>query len=95
MKHPVDTNARQRLLAAQRAEAEALREVETASRAHDRVASRLADASTKLSEARQQLVSTSGPARAALLLGMDESALRRDLRRLERPTPETGTPPNS
>ncbi|MBC9822864.1 hypothetical protein [Terrabacter sp. MAHUQ-38] len=95
MKHPVDTNARQRLLAAQRAEAEALRAVETASRAQDRVASRLADANTKLSEARQKLVSTSGHARAALLLGMDESALRRDLRRLEHAAPETDAPPSS
>ena len=81
MRHPVDATARQRLLDAQRAESEALRAVEVTTRARQRVLARLADADEKLAEAQRSLVRTSGPGRAALLLGMDEASLRRELRR--------------
>src|SRR6478735_12438065 len=81
MRHPVDPGARQRLLEAQRAEADALRKVQAAARGCDAVRSRLATADAKLLEAQRSLVRTSGAARAALLLGVDEATLRRELRR--------------
>src|SRR3954462_1982184 len=83
MRHPVDAGARQRLLEAQRAETEALRKVGTADKACDRVRARLATAEATVFEARRSLVRVSGATRAALLLGVDEATLRRDLRRVE------------
>ncbi|GAA2501735.1 hypothetical protein [Terrabacter carboxydivorans] len=83
MRHPVDAGARQRLLEAQRAEAEALRKVETADKGCTSARDRLAAADAKLLEAQRTLVRTSGAARAALLLGVDETTLRRDLRRAD------------
>jgi hypothetical protein len=83
MRHPVDAGARQRLLEAQRAEAEALRKVETAGKGCATARDRLAAADAKLLEAQRTLVRTSGASRAALLLGVDEATLRRDLRRAD------------
>jgi hypothetical protein len=81
------------LLEAQRAEADALRKVQAAARGRDAVRSRLATADTKLLEAQRSLVRTSGAARAALLLGVDESTLRRDLRRADETTNRSPSPP--
>ena len=83
MRHPVDAGARQRLVEAQRAEVDALRKVETAGKGCAGAHARLAAAEAKLLEAQRGLVRISGAARAALLLGVDEATLRRDLRRAE------------
>lgn len=96
MRHPVDHGARQRLLEAQRAEADALRKVEAAAKGCDAVRSRLATADAKLLEAQRSLVRTSGVARAALLLGVEETTLRRELRRTDDTTNRpTASPPSS
>lgn len=81
---PVDDTARRRLQAAQRAEAEALKAVELAARACDRVQRKVDEAITVLNAAKCDLVSVSGPTRAALLLAEDEADLRR-LRRAALP----------
>ena len=96
MRHPVDAGARQRLLEAQRAETDALRKVQTAGKRLRRGRSRLAAADAKLLEAQRSLVRTSGAARAALLLGVDEATLRRDLRRTDDTTnrPTRRSPPS-
>ena len=80
MSYPVDSNARQRLFAAQRAEAVAVRDAESALRARDRVAQRLAPAADQVRAARRAVGATSGAARAARLLGLDEAALKREVR---------------
>lgn len=96
MRHPVDHGARQRLLEAQRAEADALRKVQAAARGCDAVRSRLATADAKLLDAQRSLVRTSGAARAALLLGIEEATLRRELRRTDDTTNRhTTSPPSS
>lgn len=77
---PVDDTARRRLQAAQRAEADALKAVELATRARDRVQHKVDAAITVLNAAKCDLVSVSGLTRAALLLAEDEG----DLRRLKR-----------
>ena len=64
MRHPVDAGARQRLLEAQRAEADALRKVETAGKGCASARNRLAAADTKLLEAQRSLVRISGTAHA-------------------------------
>lgn len=74
---PVDPAARKRLHDAQRLETEALRAVELATRARDRVQTKLDAANTALSTAVAALVETSGRARAALLLGHELSTYRR------------------
>jgi hypothetical protein len=91
----VDAGARQRLLEAQRAEADALRKVQTAAKGREAVESRLATAEAKLLEAQRGLVRTSGAARAALLLGVDEATLRRDLRRLDQRADVATTSPDA
>lgn len=78
---PVDPSARQRLLDAQRAEADALTAVERASRARDRAQSKLDAAAAALDDARYGVVKVSGLPRAALLLNEDEAVLRRAKRR--------------
>lgn len=78
---PVDPNARKRLQDAQRAEAEALKAVELATRARDRVQRKLDTANAELDAAKATLIEGSGISRAALLLAEDESDLRR-IRRL-------------
>lgn len=95
MRHPVDQGARQRLLEAQRADADALRRVQAAARGCDAVRARLATADAKLVEAQWSLVRTSGAARAALLLGVEEATLRRELRRTEDTTNRHTTPASS
>lgn len=95
MRHPVDAGARQRLLEAQRAEADALRKVQTAAKGREAVESRLAAAEAKLLEAQRGLVRTSGTARASLLLGVDEATLRRDLRRTDQRADAATTSPNA
>ena len=92
MRHPVDAGARQRLLEAQRAETDALRKVETAGKGCASAQARLAASEAKLLEAQRGLVRISGATRAALLLGVDEATLRRDLRRTE---PDPTAPPTS
>lgn len=91
MRHPVDAGARQRLLEAQRAEADALRKVETADKGCASARDRLAAADAKLLEAQRTLVRTSGASRAALLLGVDEATLRRDLRRADQSSDASDT----
>lgn len=77
---PSDPTARNRLREAQRQEADALKTVELAARTRDRVQRKLDSADTDLLAAKQTLVSVSGLTRAALLLGEDESSLRRFMR---------------
>ncbi len=77
---PTDPDARKRLHDAQRAEADALKVVEVATRARDRVQRKLDAATGELNTARRELVSVSGVTRAALLLAMDEAELRRSTR---------------
>ena len=74
---PVDPDARRRLQDAQRAEAEALKGVELATRARDRVQRKLDTANAELAAAKSTLIEGSGISRAALLLAEDESELRR------------------
>jgi hypothetical protein len=87
---PVDPNARKRLQDAQRAEAEALKAVELATRARDRVQRKLDTANAELDAAKSTLIEGSGISRAALLLAEDESDLRR-IRRLASLTPKPPT----
>ena len=75
---PVDPAARKRLQDAQRLETEALRAVELAAQARDRVQTKLDAANTALSTAVAELVQTSGRARAALLLGPELTPHRRN-----------------
>lgn len=74
---PVDDTARRRLQAAQRAEADAVKAVELATRVRDRVQRKVDEATTSLNAAKCDLVSISGLTRAALLLAEDEAELRR------------------
>jgi hypothetical protein len=78
---PVDQNARRRLQEAQRAESDALKAVEAASRARHRVQMKLDSADADLATAQAGLVAVSGLARAAVLLAEDEAVLRRRVRR--------------
>jgi hypothetical protein len=94
MRHPVDAGARQRLLEAQRAEADALRKVESAGKGCATARDSLAAADAKLLEAQRTLVRTSGASRAALLLGVDEATLRRDLRRADQSSDASDTRPS-
>ena len=75
---PVDPAARKRLQDAQRLETEALRAVELAARARDRVQTKLDAANTAFGAAVAELVQTSGRARAALLLGPELTPPRRN-----------------
>ena len=77
---PVNHSARTRLREAQKAEADALRDVITAQSARDRAQARLDEADTRLSAAQVGLVETSGFDRAALLLGEPVKALREKAR---------------
>ncbi|GAB3059154.1 hypothetical protein GCM10027053_21330 [Intrasporangium mesophilum] len=74
---PVSPTARQRLQAAQRAEADALKAVELATGSRDRAQRKLDVATAKLDDARIALIGVSGVSRAALLLDADETTLRR------------------
>jgi len=73
---PTSDSARSRLRAAQKAEANALRDVETADRAQQRAQQKLSDVATSLQTARLELVRVSGLDRAALLLDLPVEQLR-------------------
>ena len=78
--HPYSSAVRERLIAAQRAEAAALKLVEAAERASHRAAARAAAAELALAEAQAGVVNVSGLERAALLLDVDAAVLRRRVR---------------
>jgi hypothetical protein len=92
---PVDQNARRRLLEAQRAESDALKAVQAASRAHQRAQTKLDGADADLAAAQAGLVAVSGLARAAVLLAEDEAVLRRRVRRSVQSQDGAPTPPRS
>lgn len=77
---PSDSTARSRLREAQRQEADALKAVELATRTRDRIQRKLDATDSELAAAKQVLISVSGLARAALLLGEDQAELRRCVR---------------
>jgi len=79
-RYPVDETSRQRLLEAQRAEAEALRAVDDARRARARVQVKVDQADAILTRAKAELVRVSGLARAAVLTNEPPAELRRLLR---------------
>lgn len=74
---PVDPDARKRLRDAQRAEAEALKAVELATRARDRVQRKLDTANAELDAAKVTLLEGSGISRASFLLGEEQGSLKR------------------
>lgn len=74
---PTDPEARRRLLEAQRAEADALKTVELAARARDRVQTKLDAAQAELDAAKASLIACSGVSRSAILLAEDKTSLRR------------------
>lgn len=79
-RHPYSSAVRERLIAAQRAEAAALKLVEAAERASHQAANRAAAADLALAKAQAGVVKVSGLERAALLLDVEATALRRRLR---------------
>ncbi|MEO3936802.1 hypothetical protein V3N99_08600 [Dermatophilaceae bacterium Soc4.6] len=79
-RYPVNETSRQRLLEAQRAEAEALRAVDDARRARERVQVKVNRADAVLSRAKLDLVSVSGLGRAAVLTNVPPTELRRLMR---------------
>ena len=79
--YPVDHRARRRLMEAQRAETEALRDVGKAARRLESIAARMEAVDVELANAESDLVAVSGLPRAAQLLGMDPRELRRRLKR--------------
>jgi hypothetical protein len=78
--HPVRDDARARLRDAQKAEADALREVTAAEKVRDRARRALARAEQSLATAQAGLVSVSGADRAALLIDEPVGVLRTRLR---------------
>lgn len=78
--HPYSSAARERLIAAQRAESVALRLVEAAERASRRAAIKAGAADLALAKAQAGVVDVSGLKRAALLLDVDPTVLRRRVR---------------
>ena len=78
--YPVDHQARLRLLEAQRAESQALREVGKVARRLDSLVGRLEAIDLELAKAESDLVSVSGLSRAAQLLEMEPRELRQRLR---------------
>jgi hypothetical protein len=75
--HPIDHQARLRLLEAQRAESQALRDVTKVARRLDSLVGRLDAIDLDLASAEAELVSVSGLSRAAQLLEMEPRELRR------------------
>ena len=75
--YPVDHRARLRLLEAQRAESQALRDVGKVARRLDSLVERLDAIDLELAMAESDLVSVSGLSRAAQLLEMEPRELRR------------------
>jgi hypothetical protein len=78
--HPVRDDARARLRDAQKAEADALREVTAAEKVRDRARRALARAEQSLATAQAGLVKVSGADRAALLIDEPVGVLRTRLR---------------
>jgi len=96
-RHQTDEAARRRLLAAQRAESQALRAVMTVARRKDTLQERVDAVDAELAEAQATLASISGIGRAASLLELDERELRQRVKRADATTepesPSIGTPP--
>ncbi len=90
---PSSPESRRRLLEAQRAEADALKAVEVAARARDRVQAKLDTAQAEVDVAKVALIECSGLTRAALLLAEDETDLRR-IRRATRRAEGSSTSPD-
>lgn len=88
--HPYSSAVRERLIAAQRAESAALKLVEAAERASRRAAAKAAAADLALARAQAGVVDVSGLERAALLLDVDATLLRRRVRDAT-PSPVGGT----
>ncbi len=78
--HPYSSAVRERLIAAQRAESAALKLVEAAERTSRRAAAKAAAADLVLAKAQAGVVDVSGLERAALLLDVDATLLRRRVR---------------
>lgn len=78
--HPYASAARERLIAAQRAESAALKVVEAAERSHERARTKAAATDRGLATAQAGVVEVSGLERAALLLGVEAAVLRRRIR---------------
>ena len=78
--YPVDHRARLRLLEAQRAESQALRDVGNVLRRLDSLAQRVDAVDLELAIAESDLVSVSGLSRAAQLLEVEPRELRRRLK---------------
>lgn len=78
--HPYSSAVRERLIAAQRAESVALKLVEAAERASQRAAAKAAAADLALAKAQTGVIDVSGLERAALLLDVDPTILRRRVR---------------
>ena len=97
-RHQTDEAARRRLLAAQRAESQALRAVMTVARRKDTLQERVDAVDAELAEAQATLASISGIGRAASLLELDERELRQRVK-LAEPAPgsesvSASAPPN-
>lgn len=75
--NPTTESARDRLRQAQRAESDALAQVEAIMRRRQRIAGQLDAVDAELATARAKVVTTSGLERAALLLDVPTSTLRR------------------
>ena len=87
--YPVDYRARRRLMEAQRAEADALRDVGKAARRLESIAERVEAVDLELANAESDLVAVSGLPRAAQLLGMEPRDLRRRVKRAAKAVPES------
>ncbi len=77
---PSGSAARERLIAAQRAESTALKKVGAAERAYQRAAIKASRADGDLAKAQAVVVEVSGLERAARLLDVDPAVLRRRTR---------------
>ena len=97
-RHQTDEAARRRLLAAQRAESQALRVVMTVARRKEALQERVNAVDIELAEAQATLASISGVGRAASLLELDERELRQRVKRVDAATelrsPSIGPPRN-
>ncbi|GEM_PF-6667728 len=77
---PTFSAARERLIEAQRAESAALKGIQAAERAYQRAAAKARDADAALAKAQAGVVEVSGLERAARLLDVDPTVLRRRTR---------------
>lgn len=90
--YPVDYRARRRLMEAQRAETDALRDVGKAARRLESIAARVEAVDLELAKAESELVAVSGLPRAAQLLGMEPRDLRRRVKRAAEAKPGDDAP---